>query len=83
MAIDAVYSYEMTESVALFAKAGFEYEWENIDDLDENNFDYGMVFGIGTEVEISESYKFVAEYEHSTIDGPRGDGIFAGVMYNF
>jgi len=83
IAIDAVYTYEATEMVGIFAKAGFEYEWENIDDLDENNFDYGMVFGLGVEVEMSETYRLVAEYEHSTIDGPRGDAIFAGVMYNF
>jgi len=83
LALDAVYTYEATEMVGLFAKAGFEYEWENIDDLDEDNYDFGMVFGVGVEVEMNETYKFVAEYEHSTIDGPRGDAIFAGVMYNF
>jgi len=83
LALDAVYSFEATEMVELFAKAGFEYEWEKIDDLDEDNFDYGMVFGVGVEVEMSETYRFVAEYEHSTIDGPRGDAVFAGVMYNF
>jgi opacity protein-like surface antigen len=83
LSLDAIYTYEATEMVGIFAKAGFEYEWENIDDLNENNYGFGMVFGLGVEVEMSEAYRLVAEYEHSTIDGPRGDAIFAGVMFNF
>jgi opacity protein-like surface antigen len=83
LALDAVYTYDVTEMIGLFAKAGFEYEWESIDDLEEDNYDFGMVFGLGVEVEMTEAYKFIVEYEHSTIDGPRGDAIFAGVMFNF
>ena len=83
LAFDLVYTYEVAESVGIFGKAGYEYEWENIDDRDENNYDYGMVVGVGVEVAMTETYKFIAEYEHSTVDGTRGDTLFAGVMYNF
>jgi len=83
LAFDLVYTYEVAESVGIFGKAGYEYEWENNDDTDAHAYDYGMVFGAGVEVAMSESYRFVAEYEHSTIDGPKGDTVFAGIMYNF
>ena len=83
LAFDLVYTYEVAESVGIFGKAGYEYEWENNDVTDAHAYDYGMVFGAGVEVAMSESYRFVAEYEHSTIDGPKGDTVFAGIMYNF
>lgn len=82
-ALDLVYTYEVTESLGLFAKVGYEYEWEHIDALDEKNTDHGAVFGVGMEIAMNETYRFVTEYEHSTIKGPRGDGIFAGLMVNF
>lgn len=83
-AIDLVYVYEMTETIGVFGKVGYEYEWETISDLDIDNEDHGFVFGVGTEIAINESYKFVAEYEYSEIEGPKGQGAFlAGVMYNF
>ena len=82
-ALDLVYTYEASENVGLFGKVGYEYEWEKIDayDIDARNNDF--VFGAGVEIAINETYKFVAEYEHSLIEGPRGDGVFAGVMINF
>ena len=82
-AIDLVYVYEMTESLGVFAKVGYEYEWEKIDEYNIDGTDHGVVFGAGVEVAMNETYKFVAEYEHSTIDGPHGDTVFAGVMFNF
>jgi len=83
-ALDIVYTYEMTEIVGIFAKAGYEIEWESIDELGIDSEDHdGFVFGVGFEVAMNETYKFVAEYEHSTIDGPRGDALFAGLMINF
>ncbi|KYJ87623.1 porin family protein [Sulfurovum riftiae] len=83
-ALDIVYTYEMTETIGLFAKAGYELEWETIDKIGIDSEDHdGFVFGVGFEVAMNESYKFVAEYEHSTIDGPRGDALFAGLMLNF
>ncbi len=83
LALDVVYTYEVTEKLGIFAKVGFEYEWEKIDETDEDNYDTGAAFGIGLEYAFNPRYRFVAEYEHSTIDGPRGDSVFAGVMYNF
>jgi len=82
-ALDLVYTYELTETFGVFAKAGYEYEIEEIEDYDIDADDNGFNFGLGVEVAMNEKYKFVAEYEHSTIEGPRGDSIFAGVMYNF
>ena len=82
-ALDLVYTYEASENIGLFGKVGYEYEWEKIDayNIDGRNDDF--VFGAGVEIAINETYKFVAEYEHSLIEGPRGDGILAGVMINF
>jgi len=82
-ALDLVYTYEATEALGIFVKVGYEYEWEKIRNLDIDNNDNGFVYGAGVEVAMNESYKLVAEYEHSTIEGPHGDSIFAGVMYNF
>jgi len=82
-ALDLVYTYETTETIGFFGKVGYEYEWEKIAayNIDSRNNDF--VFGAGVEIAMNETYKFVAEYEHSLIEGPRGDGIFAGVMINF
>lgn len=82
-ALDLVYTYELTETVGLFAKAGYEYEIEKIKDFGIDANDDGFNFGIGTEIAMGENYKFVAEYEHSTIEGPKGNAIFAGIMINF
>jgi outer membrane protein X len=82
-ALDLVYTHELTESVGIFGKVGVEYENEKIKEFDIDSDDTGFNFGAGVEMTIDHSYKFVVEYEHSTIDGPRGDSIFAGVMYNF
>lgn len=82
-ALDLVYTYELTETVGVFAKAGYEYEIEDIEDYDIDTDDNGFNFGVGAEVAVNDKYKVVVEYEHSTIEGPRGDSIFAGIMYNF
>lgn len=82
-ALDIVYTYEFTHTFGVFAKAGYEYEIEEIEeyhvDLDEHGFNYG----VGVEYALNHKYKLIAEYEHSTIEGPRGDSVFVGVMYNF
>ncbi|HEY9190489.1 MAG TPA: porin family protein [Sulfurovum sp.] len=80
---DVVYTYEMTHNFGIFAKAGYEYEWEEIAAFDIDTTDDGFIVGAGVETAINESYKFIVEYEHSTIEGPRGDSLFAGVMYSF
>jgi len=82
-AIDLVYTYEMTETIGLFGKVGYEYEWETIDEYNIDGTDHDFVFGAGVEIAMNETYKFVAEYEHSLIESPHGDSIFAGVMINF
>ncbi|HHD78896.1 MAG TPA: hypothetical protein ENK98_04575 [Epsilonproteobacteria bacterium] len=64
-------------------KWGYEYEWEKIDAYDIDNTNHDFVFGVGTEIAMSEAYKFVVEYEHSLVEGPHGDSVFAGVMFNF
>ena len=81
--LDLVYTYEATETLGLFAKAGYEYEWETIDDIGIDSTDHGFIVGVGVEVSLNENYKLVAEYEHSTIDSPRGDSLYAGLMFSF
>lgn len=82
-ALDIVYTYEFTHTFGVFAKAGYEYEIEKIEDFDIDNDGTGFNFGVGAEVALNHKYKVVAEYEHATIEGPRGDSFFVGVMYNF
>lgn len=82
-ALDLVYTYEFTHTFGVFAKAGYEYEIEEIEDFHIDNDGTGFNYGIGVEVAVNHKYKLIAEYEHATIEGPRGDSIFAGVMYNF
>jgi len=81
--LDLVYTQEITKRLGIFGKVGYEYEWETISEYDIDNQNHDFVFGLGVENEINESYKLVAEYEHSLIEGPHGDTVFAGVMYNF
>jgi len=82
--LDLVYVYEVTEKVGVFGKIGCEYEWETIDGIGINgSSEHGFVAGVGIEIAVSEKFKFIAEYEHSTIDSPRGDSLYAGLMFNF
>jgi len=80
-ALDLVYTYEATEALGLFVKAGYEYEEESLEN--DTTHDDGAVFGAGAEYALNHNYSLVAEYEHSTIEGPKGDSVFAGVMFNF
>jgi len=81
-ALDLVYTYPATKELGVFAKVGYEYEKEKITDYDIDSSDHGTVFGAGVEYELTHQYSLVGEYEHSTIDGPRGDSIYFGVMLN-
>jgi len=81
--LDLVYVYEATERVGLFVKVGYEYEWEEIEELGIDSTEHGFILGVGTEISINEKFKFLMEYEHSTIEGPRGPSVYAGIMYNF
>lgn len=82
-ALDIVYTYEATHKVGIFAKAGYEFEWETIEALDIDEIKDDFVFGAGIEYTLNEAYKVLVEYEHSLIEGPHGDAVLAGVMYNF
>ncbi|MBT8348291.1 MAG: porin family protein [Sulfurovum sp.] len=82
-ALDIVYTYEATENIGIFGKLGYEVEWETISELDIDEREDGMVFGAGVEYALNKEYKLLVEYEHSTIEGPHGDALLAGVMFNF
>ena len=82
-ALDLVYTYHLSHHYGLFFKAGYVYEKEKIDDLHIDSSDNGLVYGIGLEYMMNDHYALLVEYEGSSIDGPRGDGIFVGVQYNF
>jgi opacity protein-like surface antigen len=82
-ALDLVYGHEIVNNLELFVKVGYEFEEEKIDDLFINKWSDGAVFGAGCEYELNEDYRLVGEYEHSRIDGPRGDSIYFGIMLNF
>jgi opacity protein-like surface antigen len=82
-ALDIVYTYEATEKLGIFGKIGYEVEWETISELDIDEREEGIVYGVGIEYALNKKYKLLAEYEHSTIEGPHGDAVLAGIMYNF
>jgi len=81
--LDIAYKYPLTHTVGLVAKCGYEYEIEKIDDLDIDNSETGFVAAVAVEYEVSEHMALLGEYEYTTIEGPRGDSVFAGVVYSF
>ena len=82
-ALDIVYTYEATENLGIFGKVGYEFEWEKISELDINEREDDFVFVEVVKYALNKKYKLLAEYEHSLIEGPHGDAILAGIMYNF
>ena len=82
-ALDLVYTYEFTHTFGVFVKGGYEFETEKIKDLHIDDDKDGFNYGVGIEYALDHKYKLIAEYELSSIDCPRGDAIFVGVMYNF
>lgn len=79
--IDLVYLYEFTERFGVLGKVGFEYEYETF--ASESNSETGMSYALGMEYVLNHTYNAVVEYEGSTIDGPKGDSIMAGVKIKF
>ena len=79
--LDLAYTYEANENLGILFKVGYEYEREKIADTTKHNT--GLIYAAGFEYRIDEDFKFVMEYEKSTIDGPKGDMLAAGIMYNF
>jgi len=82
-AIHLVYTYHLTHTLGVFVKGGYEYETEEIEDLHIDSNADGFAYGVGLEYAVNDHYTLMAEYEGSDIEGPRGDAIFVGVMYNF
>jgi opacity protein-like surface antigen len=81
--IDIAYKYPITHEVGVVLKTGYEYEIEKINDLDIDNTETGFVFAGAVEYEVSEHGAILAEYEVTTIDGPRGNSVFLGMLYSF
>ena len=52
MQLDLVYTYEFTETLGVFVKAGYEYEIEGIDEYDIDVDEDGFNYGIGVELSI-------------------------------
>jgi opacity protein-like surface antigen len=82
-ALDLVYLHHFTHKFGMFVKGGWEYEVEDIDELGVREYENDFVYGVGLEYAFDETYGFVFEYEDSNIDGPRGAGVFAGLIINF
>jgi len=81
--LDVSYTYKATHELGLFVKGGYEYEFEKIADLNVDAINSGFIYAAGTEYEINETMAFIGEYEVTTIKGPRGNSIFAGLVYSF
>jgi len=82
-ALDLVYLHHFTHKFGMFVKGGWEYEVEDISKLDVHEHDDDFVYGVGLEYAFDKTYGLVVEYEDSNIDGPRGAGIFTGLIINF
>ncbi|MEJ2500392.1 MAG: porin family protein [Campylobacterales bacterium] len=83
VSLDVAYLYHLTHHFGVFAKAGYEYEYEHINELHETNHDTGFVYAAGVEYAIGSHTAILAEYEGTTIEGPRGSSVFAGLVYHF
>ena len=82
--LDIAYAYELTHTLEIFGKVGYEIEYEKIDTLtDSYESNTGFIYAVGVEYEVSESLALLGEFEATTIDGPRGNSIFAGIVYKF
>jgi len=77
-ALSLVYTLHATDSLGIFAKAG--YMMEQVHDEDES----GIAYGGGITYDVSDAAAIVAEYQGSNIDdSTRGDAISLGLKYNF
>jgi len=79
--LDLVYVFKPIEQIGLIAKVGYEYEYEKFSDETSNEDDF--IFAGGIEYHLSHHYRALLEYEHSLIEGPKGDMVSLGVVYNF
>lgn len=83
VSLDLVYLLHLSHHFGAFVKTGFEYETESIEKLDISGNDTGVIYAVGAEYAVGEHTAFMAEYEGTTIEGPRGSSLFAGVVYHF
>ena len=81
--LDVVYKYMVTSEFAILLKGGYEYEFEKIPDLDVDKTLSGFVYAGALIYEVTEGIEVLAEYEVTTIKGPRGNSAFAGVEFSF
>ena len=77
------YVFHATDKIGIVVKGGYEIEEEEIEDFHIDKKSYGGIYAIGAEYKLSSNYELLVEYEGSSIEGPRGVSIFAGVKYNF
>jgi len=82
--VNAAYIQHITHHMMLVGKVGYVNEHEEIHlahahKADETGFD----FGVGVEYEVNPSFEVLAEYEHESIEGTRGDDFFLGAKYIF
>ena len=80
VSFDLLYAYHINEPLAVFVKTGVEYEQEKISALGVDKSDTGVLYGAGFEYELKENVTFIAEYEDSTINGPKGYTVAAGLV---
>jgi len=79
--LDLVYAYEVFHRTSIIFKTGFEIEYEK--EKKSTKKSEGIIFAVGVEYDINSRYKFISEYEKSTVNGPKGDVIMMGIVYNF
>ncbi len=82
-AIHLVYTMHVTDTFGVFVKGGYESETEEIEEFHIDKDSDGFAYAVGIEYAMNDHYTLMAEYEGSDIEGPRGDAVFVGVMYNF
>lgn len=83
ISLDFVYLHHFTEHFGTFVKVGYEYEAESIDELEIKAYETGVIGAVGVEYIVGTYTAFMTEIEASSIEGPRGYSLFAGILYHF
>ena len=78
--LDLAYVYDVTEEFGIIAKVGAEYEREKAETTETST---GVSGALGLEYELNERFNVVGEYEISSIKGPKGDMVMAGIKIKF
>jgi opacity protein-like surface antigen len=80
------YTLHATDSLGLFAKAGYMMEQVKVNAMNYDENEAGAILGAGVEYKMSDAMALVGEYQMSTIDDDdtaRGDAVSLGLKYNF